>query len=385
MALSREELEQDLAEALSRHIGYTAGAYRLDRMVSVTTTFGDQPSIYQLALMQHLVHQSNQESRPLHDDYAEQILNFTGALRLIYKAAEGPTPGANRFALTSNGVLIKSAMSHQEFDLVRFALLGLTLQSDCDAYGLLLDLLDNSSLSGATLQEAFLDRFSFNRNARLHWLSEAFPNKILLERIYHKLPWMKSVSSAGSKWNRLWESAPLSKDFARHHVTPRLGWAKWFGHVHTDWQTAADGPALTTSGLDILRAIRGPSDRYEWLGPHADTLQQLKIATEARKGPWAPSWNLLRPITFRSDDMAIDAIVEKVVHFMDTHYDSLKLVYANQVSILCLIPYIHWQEHLHGYSVDKDLLLERIFSSTPHFTILSTRNDRYGYFQRRMR
>ena len=375
MALSRTDFETDLAAALSRHIGYTTGAYEIHRIADITTVFQYRPSIYQYELVQHLVSKSVGLRRPIHEKYATEIINFAVALGLLYKAADGPSAGAKRFALTPEGITVRSALVRNEDALSRFSLIGLVLESDCDAYGLLLDILHEKSISGAELHRVFLDRFEALRRERLTWLDSAIPNRMLRDRIHEKMSWILQHG----------RTRPLSPDFARHHVTPRLGWAQWFGHIELEWTsyTASERSPLTQRGVELLCALRGSESRYTWLGPQIGTQEALDIPESLQRGgPWAPSWNLLRPAHFRQSEGDIDRIADEVAEFMGSHYTDLKLVHANQASIESVIPYLHLKEYELGYSVESNMVFDRLFGKAASFSFLSSRRDKYRYFQR---
>ena len=382
MNRSRSELEADLARALSRHIGYTAGAYGIDRIVGITSFFEHKPSLYQFELTQHLINQSSNDRRQIKEGYAAEILNFAIGLGIIYKVADGATPRVNRFALTAEGATIKSALAKREDELIKFTLIGLVLESDCDIYGLILDIIDDQHVYGTILQEMFLERFENLARDRIKWLTASFPNRTLRDRIAKQVTWIRKDSKGYG-----WQYKQPSKDFGRHHVTPRVGWAKWLGHIKPGWSSSTtNGSPLTFSGTRLLHAVRGPSSRYMWLGPPSDTQDALRIPESNRRdGPWSPSWNLLRPRDFRTSSYDIQNIADEVAVFMETHYDELRLIHANQASIKSVMPFIHFIERKFGYSVQKESVLDRLFGIGSRFNLLSTRNDRYGYYQRRTR
>ena len=373
MTLPRSEYEFHLARSLSRHIGYTTGAIGIDRIAGITKNFERKPSIYQYELVQSLMNESDGSERQLGEKYATGIVNFATALGIVYKAADGPTHGAKRFALTSEGRTVKSAFERNEDALLRYTLLGLVLEYDCDIYGLVLDILYDEPISGPKLHALFKTRFESLREDRLTWLADAFPNRTIRDLIAAKTPWITS------------KIKPLSIDFARHHVTPRLGWAKRFGHIDAQWPSSkkVDGRVLTDQGIELLRAIRGQKVRYEWLGPNDGTQDALGVPkSKQREGPFGPSWNLLRPSNVSCTQSDVDRLAEDVEEFTRSHYDDLKLVHANQVSIDSVLPFLHLREHEVGYSVERISILDRIAKSRTGLNVLSSRQDRYGYFQR---
>ena len=374
MAISRSDFETDLAAALSRHIGYTTGAYQLDRIANIATMFDRKPSLYQYELVQHLKDQSEGSQRKVREKYAAEIINFASALGILRKAADGPTRGARRFALTPEGSTIRSALERGEDTLLRFTLIGLVLESDCDAYGLLLDILDELPIAGAELHREFRVRFEALRSERLAWLDRAFPNRTLRDRIHEKMSWIPHQR----------RTQPQSTDFGRHHVTPRLGWAQWFGHIVPERPTsmATEDSLLTDTGVELLSALKRGTGRYTWLGPECGTQEALRVVESLQRGgPCAPSWNLLRPTDRRQSKADVDRIAEDVADFMYIHYADLKLIHANQASIASVVPYLHLREHQLGYAVERDRVLDRIFETRSSFSYLSSRRHKYGYFQ----
>ena len=374
MAISRSDFETALATALSRHIGYTTGAYQVERIANIATMFHRKPSLYQYELVQHVKDQSEGKQRQVREKYAAEIVNFANALGILRKAADGPTPGARRFALTPEGFTVRSALERGEETLLRFTLIGLVLESDCDAYGLLLDILYGDPIAGAELHKAFRVRFEGLRSERLAWIDRAFPNRTLRNRIHEKMSWLPHQRRI----------RPQSTDFGRHHVTPRLGWAQWFGHIVPErpYSTAVEDSPLTDQGVELLGALRRGTGRYTWLGPECGTQEALGISESLQRcGPCAPSWNLLRPTERRQSKADVGRIADDVAEFMSIHYSDLKLVHANQASIASVVPYLHLREYELGYAVERDKVLDRIFETRSSFSYLSSRRHKYGYFQ----
>ena len=374
MAISRSNFETELAAALSRHIGYTTGAYEVHRIANVAAMFRHTPSLYQYQMVRQLMDWSEESQRHVGEKYAAEIINFANALGILRKVADGPTPGARRYALTPEGFTIRSALKRGPESLLRFTLIGLVLESDCDAYGLLLDLLDERRITGAELHRAFRVRFDELRSERLDWLERAFPNQTLRNRIHEKISWIPHRGRIKL----------ASTDFGRHHVTPRLGWARWFGHITTGRiaSSTAEGSLLTDRGIELLCALRRGTGRYTWLGPECGTQEGLRIVESLRRcGPFAPSWNLLRPADRRQSKADVVRLAEDVADFMDSHYTDLRLVHANQASIASVVPYLHLREHQLGYSVERDSVFDRVFEMRSSFNYLSSRIRKYGYFR----
>jgi hypothetical protein len=84
---SRAELEAYLVKALSRYIGYTAGAFDLDRIFSVLEFFADAPSAYQTELVDFLrkkaqTEDGGEESAP-GDVYLNDVIDFATSMQII--------------------------------------------------------------------------------------------------------------------------------------------------------------------------------------------------------------------------------------------------------------------------------------------------------------
>ena len=374
----RPELEAALAQALSRHVGYTTGAYEIDRIAEITLEFQNRPSLHQYELTRHLMIQSREGRQAIGEDYAAGILNFAVGLKVIHKVTGGSTPRVNRYAVTPEGATIRSALAHSEEQLAKFTLLGLVLESDSDAYALMLDILDKTHATGALLHSLFQDRFQDLRSDRESWLKLAFPNQILRKRIESRIPWIRESRTFTRRVEK------LTSHFGRHHVTPRLGWAETFNHIKSASKGCQDSINLTRSGLELLRLLRSETPNYNWIGPPEGTQEALRIPdAQRRHGPFEPAWELLRPRQLTSSDWNVERVVSRVTEQLVTHYDSLKLVHANQVPIRSVLPLIFFEERTLGFRVPTDTVLETLFQYGSPFSALSTRYERYGYIQRR--
>lgn len=370
----RSFYENALSIALSRSIGYTTGAYDIGRIVSIAALFSNKPSLYQAEITKFLMDLPTAHQRGIGQPYAAQILNFAAGFRIIDKVADGPTQDVDRFALTPEGMTVKAALEHEEDDLLKFVLTGLVLEADSDSYALTLDILQKGNVSGSDRYRAFKNRYQSLRSERVEWLMSAFPNRRLRDRITKNIHWIPG------NWRGTIDSLKqLTDNFARHHITPRTDWGRWFGHLDSS-------DRLTERGEQILRAIMGPSLDYVWLGPPYGTLDALRIPEpQQRSGPWSPSWDLLRPTLRETSQQAILQVAEEVASFMESHYSSLRMVNANQAHLGAVRPYIYFTEQRLGYSVDEESVLETIFATVKSFGLLSMRQHRYGYYQRRDR
>ena len=104
----RSQLERDLGTALSRHIGYTTGAYHLDRIVATLEVFGESPSAYLSEVVerarQFVSNQEDESSgkRIPSDKYLEEVVHFAEAMFLV-KTVSQKHAQMRRLAPTERG------------------------------------------------------------------------------------------------------------------------------------------------------------------------------------------------------------------------------------------------------------------------------------------
>ena len=358
----RHILEGALAHALSRHIGYTTGAYGIRRIASITEQFEGRPSLYQFEIVNAL------GKVDITDKYARGIIEFATAIRLVRKVASGPTPNTARFALTPEGAAVGAALSSCDGDFADFLLVGLLLESDADAYCVILECLAHPQNGTTSFYEDFKRRFEHLRENRLEWLQRVFPNKTLLERITHEIPWI-SRSRHGKM-----ELVPLKPDYVRHHATPRRGWAVDLNHADANSE-------LTTAGRSLLDAATPSNDSYIWLGTPSGTQEALGIDPDhCLPPPYSPSWNLLRPDNTKGGHIPKE-IIDPVVEHMLECYSKIRLIHANQAPVASIVPFVYLMEWKLGYSVDTHKLLDEIVGTHSNFHLLSSRHSKYGYYQ----
>lgn len=371
----RDYYEQALLKALSRHIGYTTGAYAIFRIADIVLTFENEPSKYQFQLIQELLNRRLDSSGAIQEEYASEILNFGVALGLIERLSIGGSAGLSKFALAPAGLAYRSAYKLDLESFKRFLLTGLVVESDADAYVLLLEVLFSlqDKKDSPNYRSLFKDWTSEILEERSCWINRAFPNPILRERLAKRISWAKLSHKKEVTPHR------VKDDFARHHATPRKGWTVALAH----YDEKEDG--LTPGGIELLHRLRGQRNRFFWLGPPEGTQEALRIPPEHRLGgPFAPSWNALRPMKKAQESEMIEEIMVSTVSFMEKAFPFLRLVHANQAPLDAVRPYIYFKESELGVRTDTDALLRDIFQErSDKFTVLSKRTGSLGYYQLR--
>jgi len=361
LIINRDICEKELSLALSRYIGYTTGAYNIfERLKEILPEFDGKPYLLDIELRNKLKVIDN-----ITDDYASGIINFATGLRFIVRHDHGSQTA--RFSMTDIGRSCWAAMHMNDEEYERFIFTYSVLEFDCDVYGLLLDLACNDGLpTGEALHDEFLKRTNQLRDKRFEWLYNAFPNRILRERIERQVLWIKA------KGVNISEKISPRKDFARHHATPRKGWAKSLGHLD-------EAGKLTKEGKRVLLKLKGNEKKYFWLAPKKECFEKLQIKNEFG-GISAPAWNLLRGE--KESGEGIDDVIEKISDYMLEYYQYLRLAKMNQASITSVLPYLYFLEKKVDRRFDEQSVIKRIFSEKRDlFSVMSKRDNLYGYYQ----
>ncbi len=368
----RATYEGQLAHALSRHIGYTTGAFGLERLAEIANLF-PKPVAYGFELTRNLKTRSS-GPKDLSEDYVSEILNFCTGLGLIERVEGGAGQKLPRFRLSQEAVALRAAHELRLDEFHRILLVALLLENDADGYGLLLDLLESSDSrdqrQGQGLADRYLERTKVLRGLRWDWLQGALPQPVLLRRVCTRIPWL-----------RVPERGPIAMlepktDFGRHHSAPRKGWAESLKHI-----LPATG-ALTDDGRAVLSKLRNGEARYSWLGPPREALDALKLnISSVPRGPLGDAWNFLRP----SDELEVidvpTSLVAEVAEFMRAAYPYMRLSHANQASTKPVRMFIIWKELSLGFRVSRSAILERVFREHPHeFAPMSGRSEKMAFY-----
>ena len=239
---NRSFYEKNLAKALSRHIGYTTGAYDLFRIADVTLTFKDELSKYQFELIKELIQKSESNSGKIGEGYATGILDFCVGLNFLQRIPSPSQVAFSKLALTSLGLAYRAANKLGLNRLKQLILIASVLQSDADNYIVLLEILKmiGQNEDQHTFHNSFEKRTAALLNERGEWINRIFTSSILRRRIADLLQW------ANIDINGIVTPKPVKKDFARHHSTPRKGWAEALYHYDTDRKD------LTSDGKEII-------------------------------------------------------------------------------------------------------------------------------------
>lgn len=308
-------------------------------------------------------------------NYAEGITDFSVGLGLVRRVDHGGI--VQRLALTDLGRAYHAANRLDLSDYRRFILKFSVLQFDADIYGLLLDMaLDRSLPSGKSLQTVFANRTRDLRRERSDWLLKAFPNPQLREHLLvsnkgYIVPWIKDTRGAKI------ETEHVGADFARHHTSPRRGWAVTLGHMDNEGH-------LTLKGQVDAQGLRATNDRYFWLGPPRNWFQRLHVSPALVREPLTPAWNIIRPRGVGTGPIPA-SLIQQVAEFMSQAYPHMRLIRANQVPLEAVRPYVYFLESESlNYKVDEGKLFELVFKQyATQFAPMSKRSGLLGYYQKR--
>ena len=358
---SRESAEWNLAHALDRHVGYTTGAFHLDRIAEVALYFKDRMTIWEVEIVNWLM-----KMHGVTEIYAKGILDFGIGLGLVKRFEATHT--AARITLTDLGRSYRGAHYCKNGSLQHFVLTYAVLAADCDFYGLLLESFACNVKSQSTPQRLATDLQAL-RERRISWLQDYFPDIALRRRITDKVDWLRKTKGEMKSVD-----VCINDNYARHHSFPRIGWAKDLGHVY-------DSGDVTPFGKEIRNRIRDTDGSYFWVGPSLSALEILQIPKEAMRKPLGPVWDLLRPQKRVETSMKN---VGDLADFMEEVYPAVRLTQSNQASIASILPYLYMLERDVGTRYDEIKVLRQLFSEYGHkFAPLSTRSGLLGHYQLR--
>lgn len=373
---NRNYCEQALAKALSRHIGYTTGAYSIFRMANIVLAFKGEPSKYQFQLIEELKNRGLQSSGSIQEDYASEIPNFAVALGLLERIQGQGPPRLSRFKLSPAGLAYRAACELNLEPFKRFLLSRLAVDSDADTYVLLLEVLlalqDKPNYSD--YRSIFKDWTIEIRERRCAWINLAFSSSMIRERLVEKIRWTKL-----NRAKEVIQKDEVKDNFVRHHASPRKGWAIELAHYN------GKENRLTPDGIELVNRLRGSRNRFFWIGPPEGCQEILRVPPEhLLEGPFAPSWSILRPMKTGEDWEVIEKIAEMIASFMECAFPHLRMVHANQAPLDAIKLYIYYKESEFGIRLDTDALLRDILlKHSDKFAALSKRSGPLGYYQLR--
>ena len=372
---TRPQAEAEFVHALTRQVGYTAGAFSIQRMADIVSLFEDA-SAYQFELVKRLTSVSS-EGEPLSEKYATDVLSFAAELGIVSKLPGASVPHLSRFVLSDAGVAIRAARAVAP-DLESLILEHLILENDADAYLRVLSLLHtNSSDTAETFANDFRDAVLRAREVRLQWLKAAFPSKPVLLRLIKcgsaQVHWLK-VKKLG-----LVEIERPGTDFGRHHFSPRKTWTGELGHFD------ALTKQLTPSGLQFMNLAGWSSNNANahWISPPAECLNFLRVPETVRGdlcGPSAPTLDLLRPSSLEYEPTP--ELTATAAEFLRAAFDHIKLVHARQALTSPLKYFLVAQERVMGRRLDLELILQTVSRTYPKdFAFFSSRSGALAYYQ----
>lgn len=372
--LARDQTEGQLAKALSRHIGYTTGAFYLGRFADIAFLVS-KPSIYAFELVKAIQSWKQQdEKEEVSAEYAADIVNFCSAIGLIERAPGQAQANLVRYVLAPEALTLRAAHSLALVDLHKLVLLSLLVENDADGYGSVLELIatgkDEAERRGTGLAERYLTRAKNMRHRRFEWLTSVFPQPRLLESIAARVPWLKAVRGKGP------QVVEPQSDFGRHHSSPRKGWAEYLGHID------GNSGELTSSGADLLGRLRSGGTEYTWLAPPALTLDALRIPPDKwLPGPNGPAWEVLRPPVPRERTDFGPDVVQRLRVFMEGAYPYLRFEHANQASMQPVALYLYSIERELGYRISRPAAFEAVFREfSTLFAPMSSRTAKMAYY-----
>lgn len=343
---TRDDAERRLAGALSRHIGYTSGAYDLDRIFSTLQPFTTRTSAYRdelVAFLQEAGGKRADEGKS--SDYLGEVLSFATSMGLL-EAVSSRDAKLVRYAATEIGRSALGAQAVENSAFLRFFIAKIVLQADADF--LLPLLLYYQEGKDGELVPYFAEFVESLRNKRLDWLNTAFPERVLFERIASQIPWLKKSKSQ----NRLYQVDLPTANTARHHATPRNGWIEQLGMFNRE------AGQLTKFGADVARAL-APSGNYFWLAPASDVLAALAIST-------APAGEPEDEMSFHHDAMPpsqaeLDGLVEDLKEVLIQAYGAGKLIHASQASLRVGVEYVSFRCYADQRSYDWEPVTDAVF------------------------
>ena len=370
---SRAEQERSLAKALSRYIGYTTGAYDLDRIFGILFAFVSKPSAYEIEIIESLrshrdVSSVDQADRTT-EDYLAEAIRFATSLGIVEVVSDHHTK-VKRYAPTQVGRSVMGASILKNRGFYQYYRTKLVLEADADAIlpVLLLSQTDDSSSARFAKYRSFHGEL---RKRRIEWLQKAFPDGRLLARIVNHLPWIRrrQVGLRGLVIET------LSENTARHHVTPRLTWIAQLGLC------TIPGGHLTRLGTRVLSSLMS-SQQYFWLGPSIGVQEGLRIPDEVIRRDVTEDMLFFVESPSHPSLSSIDKLVEDTAEIMEGSYEAAKLIYAPQASLRLPIEYIAYRSYCDNTLYEWPDVLSRLFRRfRPRIERLSARKGPVGFYK----
>ena len=360
--------------ALSRHIGYTTGAYHLQRIVSILQIFHHTPSAYITELMEIAQRYGSQsgdileERNLLRPQYLEEVVNFAEAMSLVRTVSQ-KTARLRRLAPTETGRALMGAEVSGDDGFFSFLLTKIVLFADADAMFPVMDFYSRSQ--NVSRDEYYLGFQTSLRQRRALWLETAFPEPLLLDRIVSNIPWL---SIKVSREGRL-RISDLALKTAKHHSRPRTGWLRRLGLLETETMQ------LTEFGRSVHRALIGDGEFF-WLGPHRSTQRNLGIAPNVHMcGPFEDTFDPVSSLTGPVQRVN-DVLVEDTASVMRSGYSATKLIHASQATLRLPIEYVLYRRISDQIDYEWSEIIGRVFDRyRDEFVRFSPKRGQIGFFR----
>ncbi|MCV2881888.1 hypothetical protein [Actibacterium sp. XHP0104] len=351
---TRSEMEAALSGALSRYIGYTTGAYDLNRIFSTLDAFGDNPSLYRdeiVAFLDETDHGETEgrDQKRTSGEYRSEVLSFAKSMDLVETVSRRDAR-LERLAPTELGRTLNGARDVRDREFLKFFTAKLVFLADADALYPILKFYESST--SQDIQSYYQEFMRELRHRRTEWLHAAFPEAILRDRVANAISWLTPVK--GRKGQYKIES--ISKNTARHHVTPRKGWLEDIGMFDRSNAT------LRRFGREAIASLE-VGEEFFWLGPQKGLQTELGIPISLQAGePYEDTWfadsNRLKPKEFE-----VQSLIDDVVRVMVLGYPASKLKHASQASLRLPIEYITFRSFKDQRSYDWQTVVDEVFKS----------------------
>lgn len=344
LGMGREAAESSVAHALSRHVGYTSGAFDLNRIFGVLDFFSDRPSAYLEEIVGDLI--TRQGDKASHS-YLSDVISFSSSFGLV-SAVSGRESKLSRYAATELGRSVLGCNSLSDAGFANFFRTYIVMSADAD---FLVPLMQHIAEGNPEpIIECFCRFTKDLRETRYRWLIESVPQPVLLERIASRIAWLKK----GGRSRTPYAIDLPTMNTARHHVRPRLGWLADLGLA--DPKKAV----LTHFGDDILRSIMPGLGSYFWIAPEKTVMETLALvhpSHSAREDDLGIGKNSKLP-----DTEEMDSLVSDVSAVMKIAFERSRLVHADQASLRLPIAYIQYRAYKDARAYQWGQILDLTFT-----------------------
>lgn len=365
LGLTRDDAEWALARALSRHVGYTTGAFHLDRIFAVLEYFRTETSGYSAEIGQRL--EPEEGAKALSPSYLQGVIDFAVAFGLVERVSNREAK-LSRYAATELGRSVLGVLNDEDFSFRAHYLATVVMLADAD-YLVPLMLYAPRDVD-ADLQTDFM-RFTVDiRRRRYTWLAAALTQPILLERVASHISWLKRKRGGIEPF-----TIEVPKESTvRHHSKPRLGWLEALGLLDRK------AGKLTEFGQDMMRAIIGQGP-YFWIGPDPDVMAVMGLSDPAGQAT-DMDLGLVPPDSEAPSRSDITRLVDDTVALMIRAYPSAKLIHADQASLRLPIAFIQYRAYRDKRHYGWTDILEEIFETErSRLTRYSAHKGQIGFYK----